>query len=429
MIKKIFGLFKRRKSEYFDYEEYDEYDDYYDDDSEYTRVNDKEEEKPAGKKLRLEEFEQARDLNLPVRRKVDYDDKSERLLFIRDNCEQIILAQKNIDEIRDEYALVTKYVSDVQRIRKLPEDKLEDLRAKVDKILNLEEEKDIFRESRQHRISEERYEQMDSMADIVAKDIIKLEEYEDYQRIVEDDLRKLEGERGSLQYEKKRVVASQELLKFIMTTLLMGVVIMVCLFLCLNKLFNKDVMVPFLIISFLAAAICVYVTVQSRRNAVLLKENAVKMNRLIELFNKTKIKCANGINIIEYMYDKYDIYSSMELKQYWGEYQQRRNAENEYRRTVALKNSFCKNIIADLEKYGVSDAQVWLHQLDAIVDDTQMDKISERLEVRRQKLQRTIEYNSKLKDAGFEGIKDVISKNSEYKIEVVAILKRYGVTL
>lgn len=360
---------------------------------------------------------------------IDYMNDDEKSTYIKNKCEQIIFAQKNVEEIRVEYAAVTDYLSDVQRIKMLPKEKRKDLKSKVTKVIQLSDEKEIIRKRKKNALSEEKYIQMQSGQDIIPKDIKKLEEYEERLVLIEDDMRKLEGERGSLKYEKKTAIENQEFLKFIATTTLMMVVIFVCFCLCINKLFEKDMMLPFMIIIFVAAVICVYVAVRSSINRRIVKAYSVKMNRLVELMNKTKIKYVNAKSLVDYMYDKYKIVNSMELKKCWGEYQKQCENEKSYVRNAKLYDSYSSLVIDDLEKCGVKDASVWINQLDAIMDNEKLEQIEEKLISRREKLLGTIEYNNNIKDEGVRALRNLISRSGDSKEEVITVLKQHGITI
>lgn len=370
-----------------------------------------------------------RRLSVPIRGRFDLSDKNARLIYIRDNCEQIINAQKNIDETISEYTAVTDYIADIQKIEMLDKSKIKELQTKVDRLSYLDDEKEMIKKRRKTGISDDLYYSMAADEETIIADIKKLEEYEDHHLVIEDDMRKLEGERGTLKYEKKSAQGSQEFLKVISTALLMMVIIFVCLFICLDKLYGKDMQIPYMVMIFAAGIVCVIIVVQTNINRRTIKTNAMKMNRLIELMNKTKIKYVNSKSVIDYMYQKYDIKTSQELKYRFGEYQKRKENEKAFKENIRNRDAYGKSVTDLLAKYGVKDTEIWLRQLDALINTEQMDKLKTRLEMRRDKLKANIDYNNNLKDTGMDALREVIRKNSGYKIEVVAILKRYGIKL
>ena len=411
MFKRLFNIFRRKK------EDDDEYFSEYDEEELGLNIS---EDNP---KISYDE------MSIPLKGRINYKDKDARLCLIRDCCDQIVTAGKHVDETRKEYAIVTEYINDVQVVRTLPLGKKNELISKALNITSIMKEKENFKKTVNAKISDKQYTSIQPYEDIMPEEIQKLREYEKYQIVIEDDMRKLEGERGSLKYEHRKIVRQQEFLKLMMTATLMILIMLSCLYLCINKVTGADVMMIFLVTVFVAAIIAFYAAVKGNNNKKTSKMNAAKMNRLVELVNKTKIKYVNNKNIIEYMCTKYSAKNSMELNYLWEQYIIRKKAEENFVRNAKLMDSYSNSVVLELDKLGVNDSGIWLNQLDAIIDDNKAEQIEKRLLKRREKLKNNIDYNNKLIKMGMDEIKKVISINSDYRIEVIAILKRYGISI
>lgn len=369
------------------------------------------------------------EMSLPVRKKIDYDDKEERLCLIRDCCEQIITARNNLEEAKEEYAVVTNYLSDMQRYSSINEGVRKDVMSCARNVDRITKDREKRMNGRKNSISEKQMSMIEPYEDIMPEEIKKLEEYEEYQLVIDDDMRKLEGERGAIKYEKKSILNMQEFLKFLMTVTLTFIVIGTCFCVCVYKINRSDMTIPFFVMLFVAAAVAFYAAVKGIDNRKKLKQNAAKMNRLIELVNKTKIKYANNKSVVDYMRAKYGVKNCMELKYVWGQYMIQVEADRTYKRNAVLYDSYSRDLVNILTKVGFSDPEIWVHQTDALIDKKRMKEIRVRLEDRRKKLIKRIEFNNKLFENAYGEIKKVIRRNSGYKIEVVAILKRYGIEL
>lgn len=409
MFKKLFSIFKKKNVEDDEYEEY----------LNASAIS----KNGEHKKINMN------DLSMPLSSKIDYKDKEARLCHIRDCCEQIINAEKVIEETRIEFGAVTNYVTDVQLVKNHIKDGNKGIVKKAGQITKLNKDNEKTSVQKNAKISDSQYNLLQPYEDIIPDEIIKLEEYEKHHEDIEDDMRKLEGERGSLKYEHKSIVRKQEFLKLMMTATLMIVIMLTCLYLCINKVLGSDTLLAFLITVAVAAIVALYAAIEGSNNKKRSKLNGAKMNRLVELVNKTKIKYVNSKGVIDYMYTKYGVKSVMELKYLWGQYIIRKQAEEKLERNNQLLDSYSSSLIRELENIGLSDAQVWLHQIDAILDNDKIQQIEKRLIDRRDKLKSTIEYNNKLIEMGRIEIKKIVDINSDYRLEVVAILKRYGIIL
>lgn len=412
MLEKIRSFFKKNRID----------EDYYEDEYPYDNMGIMEEIGKEGEDMPDE-------MSLPIRQSIDYNDKEERLCYIRDCCEQIITADKNLEEVKAEYALVTGYLSDMRRFEELPRNRKKDIVGLASNVYKYMSDKEKRLNGSKKTISPKYVSIIEPYEDVMPEEIKKLTEYEDYKLVIENDMRKLEGERGSIIYERKSIEKWQEFLKFMMTVVLTFVVLLSCLFICVYKITGSDMMVPFLCMIALAAFAAFYAGIEGINNKKKAKINAGQMNRLVELVNKTKIKYANNKSVVDYMHAKYDVKNSMELKYIWEQYIGKQRADKEFKRNMGLLDSYSNSLMLEFEKIGISDPRTWLNQTDAIIDPKKMDEIKKRLEVRMDKLRQRIDYNNKLIDMGMDDIRKVIDKNSEYKIEVVAILKRYGIDL
>ena len=143
------------------------------------------------------------------------------------------------------------------------------------------------------------------------------------------------------------------------------------------------------------------------------------------LQNSIKIKYVNNTNLLEYLYVKYNVNSSTELKALWDKYNEenRQRQEREQMRQDMDYNQ--ASLIKLLRKSNIQDPDIWLHQAQALIDNKEMVEIRHNLILRRQKLRKRMEYNARMAQDAQDEVKDIVNKYPEYAKKILDLVSDY----
>lgn len=344
-------------------------------------------------------------------------------------CNDIVESARQIDEAKVEYQAVTSYLADIQKIENIPiEDKTE-IEDAARNIHNLTKERSIHQDKKRIKISDSQYRLMEQYEDVIPDEIVKMKRNEEYNIIVKNDMRNLEGEKGSITYQQEEIINQQHFLKIISIVTSLIVFGLFALFIFFSLQYDKDMTVPYILTIIMAAISAFYIFNEARKNRYNMIMAEKKFSKAIGILNSVKIKYINITNLLEYSHNKYMVNSSSELQYLWEQYMKAKDEEKRYQNNTELLNYYNETLIKSLKRYQINDPDIWIHQAIAIIDNKEMVEIRHRLNVRRQKLRERIDYNSKLKEENMEEIRGVLKKNPEYKEEVIKVLKGYEILI
>lgn len=79
-------------------------------------------------------------------------------------------------------------------------------------------------------------------------------------------------------------------------------------------------------------------------------------------------------------------------------------------------------VLQELRKLEVKDCDIWLGQVEALVEPKEMVEVRHDLNVRRQKLREQMDYNTGIMEQCLDEIDKTGVRNPEYAVEVERIL-------
>ncbi len=353
---------------------------------------------------------------------------TERISFVKDNCELIVDSGRQIDEAKLEYQAVTSYLTDMQKIDMIPEEQREDLNEAARKIINLNQE----REKLQHKskiLSDRQYRLYERYEEQIPKELPRIRGGEEYQTVIQKDLSHLEKEKKVLNREENEIISKQSFLKGIAITTSIVVISLFLLFALLSAGTKANFTIPFLLTVLMGMGCAFYIFMEAKKNSGDIHLLQAKMNRQIMLMNKVKIKSVNNRNYLDYAYSKYMVENYEQLKRSWEEYVRIKDEERRYQSNTELLEFFNNELIHELKNSGVVDTEVWIYQPSAILDSKEMVEVRHRLNVRRQKLREQIELNNKQKEEALEGIRQLFKSYPEVSEEAGKVLRSYRIEL
>ena len=356
---------------------------------------------------------------------VDYHNKEQRDDYVRNCLERIGDATRELENLTFEYDMVTSYLKDMEEIEALPPEESELLKECAKRVSLLQDSKADFME-RPHRITDEKYQQIERIVDEVEEGYQKLTDTEEYQELIRQDLSRLDGERHAYMYRKNEVT------RIISDTRGMAVICVVALGLCvlllllLQFFLDMDTKAGYLVTAAAAALAItlIYIKhVDARRE---LHRVETGINKIILLQNKVKIRYVNNTNLLDYLYLKYGVSSAQELLDLWENYKIEKEEREKFRKAELDLDYNEQELLQMLKRYQIKDPAIWLHQTEAILDPKEMVEIRHNLIIRRQSLRRRMDYNKEVVAAGSQKeIKELVEQYPQYAKEIMATVEEY----
>ena len=276
-------------------------------------------------------------------KRVDFDSAQSRASFITDSCEQILDSTRQLEEMKVEYQAVTSYLSDMQKIDRIAPLEREQLNDSARKIITLTKERAKY-QNNARKIIDVQFKHIAKYEDIMPSEIKKMNVNETYHSVIMNDMKHLEGEKGSLYYQKEETQDNQTYLKRIAITASVLVSLLFILFIVIDTVFQVDIQIPFLMTIVMALASTLYIFTNTRTNRKDMIIIELKLNRAIGLLNKVKIKYINNTNALDYSYQKYMVNSVAELGYLWEQYLKSKGEEKQYKKNTEQIEVFNRDL-------------------------------------------------------------------------------------
>ena len=347
---------------------------------------------------------------------------------VKDVCEQLVDVSYHMEDMKQEYKVVTDYLVDIQRIDELPIQMANDIIDTAKSIELLEKDKQKYLAS-ENLLSMEQYNRLAMYEDDIVKTVKELNDMEMRDGLLKSDMGYLEGEKEDLEYLRDEYADGITRIRGIMIG-----VFLVCFIamgaLLLYALTKRESVTVYalgvgaLLMLAFAISYAKYMDYSSD-----IKDIDAKHKKAISLLNKVKVKYINNVNAIDYLYEKYNVNSCKELEYQWEQYNTMVSDALKYSRANKDLRFFKEQLIEKLKKIGVNDAEVWTRQTNAIIDRREMVEITHSLNVRRQKLREKLATCDKIKNNATTALKAAIEEKPELKAYVAEILESYRLSL
>ncbi len=363
-----------------------------------------------------------------VRVPQSFDNYEDREGFVCSHCEIIAGSEQHMAEAKREYQVVTEYLSDIQKIDMASDKGREEINESAKRIINLNGEREkMTRTPSKITISQKSaieacYEDMDEQLE-------EMEKNESYLKVVESDLRTLESERDALDYEINDSINRGDWNRKILTAVAAFILLILITLIYVQQTLKIQVTFVYVLVAVFGAGSAAWFLLSHRKNQAELKGNEAKLSRAIFLLNKVKIKYVNVVNVLDYSYEKFYVQSSRELKSNYAEYKRILEEERRFKKAEELIDFYNEDLKKRLKAIGVQDADIWVCQCEALLDEREMVEVRHRLNVRRQKLRNTIDLNTDQAGNSRAALKSYVENNPQHAYETRMIMDRYHLAL
>lgn len=333
-----------------------------------------------------------------------------------------------MEDLKREYELVTAYFSDIQKIEQMEAGKRKELEDDARKIVMLEETRKEYQKA-PRPISGERHQLFQRLESEIPEGIQKLKELEDMRGKIKRDLEYLEGEKGALQYEEGHLEQKQKSVRTIAMVLGVLTIVTVIAFLVVTLEYEIDLTLPGVGVAIVVVIIEFFLFLNYSRINGERTLSYQKHNRAIQLQNKVKIKWLNNTTTLDYLYAKYEVNSGKELEYEWKKYRKFREEEKKYQKNTGDLKIYQEELLHLLQQAGVRDAEIWLQQIPALLDNREMVEVKHSLNVRRQKLREQMKQNEEARQNSFVCVKGILTEHPELKEQAREVLVSYHIAV
>lgn len=342
--------------------------------------------------------------------------------FVQNALSQIDIANRAVEDSKDEYEAVTNSLKDIQIITDIPPEAKAELAVAAEKIKELSAEREAYQKS-PNKISEEQYLKMESYGENIRAMMKRLDDDEKYAVIIKNDMQAIDGEKTEIRYEIEECQYKIDLYKRLMGWVfgMLGAVVVftVVNIAMLESTYDAWIYGGLACIGVLL--VMIFAKQQEERRELRFQER--KLNRAISLLNKAKVRYVNIQNSIDYQHMKYGVESAYELNHIWGIYLEMKRERELYRHSSRELHDAETELISILSDYQLIDPRIWVHRSAALLDDREMVEVRHELNTRRQKLRKNMEYNRQVAESTSRSIQDFARMNKTFAEEIMNMVK------
>lgn len=312
-----------------------------------------------------------------------------------ERCGELIEAVSTLEDLRNEYKLVTNYLNDIQKLENMDAEVLSPIVECAREIGKLDTARNKFL-NKEHKISDMQFAQFQEEEADMPGIIRRFQSNEAYLAALTKDLSLLEREKKDWDMVKSDEIHEQKALRRISYVVLVLAGTIVLLFMLMNFLLEMEMGVYMMLAAFLAVAFASYVILKYQdSNRQIVKADKAK-NQAIELENHVKIKYVGIKNAVDYTCAKYKVESAAQLLYNFEQYQEMVKERAKFRQTSDDLAYYSERLVRLLEMQFMYDARIWLHYISALMDPKEMVELKHNMLLRRQKVREQIDDQKKV---------------------------------
>lgn len=357
-------------------------------------------------------------------RKHQLSNASLREKFIVRMLEQMKEASDEMDSLHREYDTITSHLTDMEEVERLPEHLSAPLKDIATKILRLEADHKSYRANENH-MSEAEYSWGEKIDPMMPEAYEKLCQAEELQKAIRSDLGRMEGEKQAYYYRRNELASMQANLKGIVVITLIAVLVCIVVLLIMQFGFELDAYIGY-ILTFLGAAVAF--TFLFVKNMDLRKEARVvekTICKLIQMHNSIKIRYVNNTNLLDYLYLKYEVNSAKEMSQRFDAFCKEKAEREKFERAKSDIAMYRRELVQLLRPLPIVTPNLWIYQVEALVNHNEMVEIRHGLITQRQNLRKQIEYNRDIALLAKSELEGLVRDYPQYSAEVLGRMEQY----
>ncbi len=358
------------------------------------------------------------------REPIDLSDVNMMEDYVRNCLSQISEASKEMDRLTKEYDAVSCQLKDLEEVEEIPVKDKAKIETLANDIRRLRKEHDAY-VLKESAMTDREYKLVESIEDDIAEAVKKLEKEEDLRKRIKQDLRRLDREKHAYTYRKSELEQGLANLRGTAFVALGAAAVLVVILILLQTILKLDVTLGYFGAAMLLSIALTFIFVKFKDDTLEKVRVSNTINGLILLENKVKIRYVNNKNLLDYLYTKYDVPDAWTLRDLYDRFEKERSARERFQKNEKIYQEQLAGLVRELRKFNVSDPEVWIHQVDAIIDPKEMVETRHGLIMRRQKLRKQMEYNQDLASEASESVKHVIEEHPKYRDKILELINLY----
>lgn len=351
-------------------------------------------------------------------------DPYQREKLIRSLVEQVKNASGEIDKLSFEYNVVTAALKDMDELEALPLDEKRRVTEYAKKILHYQKERQDY-QSKKSKMTESQYYRMEQYEDSAGKIFEDMRKAEKYRELIREDLSRLEGEKQAYQYRKDELRSAIANSKGMATITMLAMGLLLFMLAVMQFGFEMEVMIGYFITIVTGAVglTIIYMRYQDQVKDLTRSEKGI--NRIILLQNTVKIRYVNNVNLLEYMYVKYNVKNARDWKLLCDLYEEEKRAREINEQNEEELDYYQSELLKVLRNFQLSDPRLWVRCPLALYDHKEMVEIRHEHIIRRQKLRAQMDYNKRMAKEGEKELRSLIAEYPQYSKEILGMMERY----
>ena len=359
---------------------------------------------------------------------VDMDDVSQREQYVRTCLEQMIDATQELELLEGEYRNVDSHLKDVEEVEMLTGHDKDLLTEHAKGVSQLSQDSYKYRQ-KERRLKDTDFKKMRRMENEAEVAIKKLTEAENYQDVIRQDLKRLEGEKHACAYRQSEANVALNNFRGMVIILICAIFASILLLVFLQFGLDMETEVGYVLVMF-AAAISLFVLYFKYNDTQKeLKRATYSHNRIVMLQNTVKIRYVNNTKLLDYLYVEYDVGSAETLKTMWERYLEEKDERIRMEQVLSDLDYHKEEIVKLLKRYRLYDPEIWTCQTEAIIDPREMVEVRHNLITQRQNLRKQMDYNRELAENAQDEIKELANLYPDYAKEIAKLVEMYGKNL
>lgn len=351
-------------------------------------------------------------------------DPYQREKLIRSLVEQVKNASGELDKLNFEYNVVTAALKDMDELEALPGDEKRRVTEYAKKILHYQKERQDY-QSKKSKLTESQYYRMEQYEDSAGKIFTDMRKAEHYRELIREDLSRLEGEKQAYQYRKDELRAAIANSKGMTTIIMLAMGLLLFMLAVMQYGFEMEVMIGYFLTIVVGAVALTIIYVRYQNQVRDLTKSEKGINRIILLQNTVKIRYVNNVNLLDYMYVKYNVKNAREWKLLCDTYEEEKRAREINEQNEEELDYYQSELLKVLRNFQLSDPRLWVRCPLALYDHKEMVEIRHEHIIRRQKLRAQMDYNRRMAKEGEKELRSMIAEYPQYSKEILGMMDRY----
>ncbi len=362
----------------------------------------------------------------------DWDNPKRLRHYILDLCKQIVDRTKELDEQEAQYHVLSDYLMDIRKLGSLNQKQNKALQKVVHNLTTAEQARKDY-ENVRHKLSEPQFRIMETNQRFVPDEVKQMAANEDDRYKMKRELHDLEVAKNAMEIERERNIYTRETLRKMSIMLLGACASLALLFMMIQMSSGIDMTWGTLLIFLVMALFLMFIFY---RNTWLRRENRETvslLNQTISMLNVMRMKFASLTAAIEFMQRKYGIKTSYELKAMWDFYLEEKRIREKNLQDNEDYKYYSKRLVKILGDLELHDPTMWEDQIEALINQDEMQKVKNSLISARETLRSRMRENRNMIKDERDEISQVMREHDYYPpdiIEMVATVdKRCGLNL